>query len=113
MFKQVKQPSKLALIWINLVGMTIGLKTPYGFRLRIPAFMVLKQMNEELQSLRTKYDYAMAVNERQSSNLIEERARYKTARNDNAALCRAVKELAKGGELSEETKAIVKGLTHG
>lgn len=113
MFRPAKQPSKLALIWMNLVGLTIGLKTPYGFRLRLPALMMLKQMNDELHSLRIKYDYTLAVNERQASSLVEERGRYNTARNDNAALCRAIKDLAKGGELSEETKAIIKGLTHG
>lgn len=93
-----------------LLANVLGIPTPYGFKLKPRAFMVMKGLSDEVQSLKVRYDYAMKVNEQQASKINALHAKAFDYHSDAAKLSRAMKELVNHPHvLSPETMEIVKG----
>ena len=103
---QQKQ-SKLKVLWMNIVALTIGIPSPYG-RLRPQLFFTMKQLNDEVNSLRERYDYALKVNERQDTVLIGLKNAVKVYHEDLRAMSLALKDISNNpNSLSPETQAIL------
>lgn len=101
--------SKIKMLWLNIVALTVGIKTPYG-RVKPRAFMALKQLTDEVNSLALKYDYAMSKNNMQQEKLMQISYQLKATHEDAVRMSKALKELANHPSiLSPETQAILQG----
>jgi hypothetical protein len=101
---------KVKMLWATFLAHTIGIKTPMGFRVRPQAYMTLKSMNDELVSLRSRYDYAMETNAKQAASIDNLQRHYDHVFNDARRYSRALKELSKRPVVvSAETLDILEG----
>ncbi len=106
--------NKITQLLSIIVANIIGIPTPYGFRLKPKAFMTLKALNDEVHSLRIKYDYAMQVNNNQAERINEVHSKALAYHHDAVKLSKALKEVTNHPSiLSPETQEIIKGFKHG
>jgi len=92
---------------MSLVYLAIGIPSPYG-RVNPRAFMALQAMSKDLHVLQANYDYALAKNKAQASQIEELRAKVQDIHKDAVQMSKALKELANHPNvLSTESQSVV------
>jgi hypothetical protein len=92
---------------MSLLYAVIGIPTPYG-RVNPRAFMALQGMSKDLHVLQSNYDFALAKNKAQASQIEELRAKVQDIHKDAVQMSKALKELANHPNvLSFESQSVV------
>jgi hypothetical protein len=92
---------------MSLLYAVIGIPTPYG-RVNPRAFMALQAMSKDLHVLQSNYDFALAKNRAQATQIEELRAKVQDIHKDAVQMSKALKELANHPNvLSSESQSVV------